>query len=186
MKQIFLCLVVIAFPTLAQTECTRDQAFNKMMKINQLSASLQAEVPLDPRSDPADSNAAYERMNEFTEMMAPTGQLLAAGKYNEACKAYDAIAQKFGFDMKGSNALSMEQLRKDGGKKKAGDCDVTELARRTVELATDFQKANDAGKFTYERQRQFSKDSEKMNMLATSDPGAACSEIARLRAEYAL
>lgn len=186
MKQIFLCLVVIAFPSLAHTECTRDQAFNKMMKINQLSASLQAEVPLDPRSNPGGSNAAYERMKEFTDMMAPTGQLLADGKYNDACKAYETIAQKFGFDMKGPNALTMEQLRKDGAKKKSSDCDISEMARKNMELVTDFQKAYDAGKFTYERQRQFSKDSEKLNMLATSDPGAACREIARLRAEYGL
>jgi hypothetical protein len=181
-----LFLAVIASPGLAYTECTRDQAFDKMMKLNQLSASLQAEVPLDPRTNPGGSNAAYGRIKEFSEMIAPTGKLLADGKYNEACKAYDEIAQKFGFHMKGSDALTMDQLRKDGGRKKAGDCDITEMAKRNIELATDFQKAYDAGQFTYERQREFSKASEKLNMLATSDPGAACQEIARLRAEYGL
>jgi hypothetical protein len=119
-------------------------------------------------------------------MMAPAGQLLADGKYNEACTVYDEVAQRFGFDMKSSNAITMDELRKNGGSKKAGDCDITELAKRNVQLATDFQKAYDAGKFSYERQRQFSKDSEKLNMLATSDPGAACRAIDELRAEYGL
>ena len=184
--RIALGLALLVIPTIAHSECTRDQAFNKMMKINQLSASIQSEMPLDPRSEPGAAQTSYERLKDFTDMMAPTGQLLADGKYTEACAIYDQIAQKFGLNMKSSNALTMEQLRKSGGKKGPGGCDVAELARRNIKLATDFQAAYDAGKFTYERQRQFSKDSEKLNMLATSDPGAACRELDQLRAQYGL
>jgi len=157
-------LIAASFvPSIARAQCTRDQAFNKMMKVNQLSASLQAEVPLDPRKDPNGMNTAYQRVKEFTDMMTPAGPLLAEGKYTEACKIYDQVAAKFGFDLKGSKALTMDELRKNGGKKNAGDCDITEMAKRNVQLATDFQQAYASGKFTYERQRQFSKDSEKLN-----------------------
>lgn len=167
-------------------ECTRDQAFNKMMKINQLSASLQSEVPLDPRANPTGMKSSYERLKDYTDMMAPAGQLLADGKYNEACKIYDSVAARFGFDLKTSNALTMDDLRKDGGRKKAGGCDVTELARRNAEFAAAFASAYAAGAFSFEQQRQFSKDSEKLNMLATSDPSQACEEIARLKTKYGL
>jgi len=82
--------------------------------------------------------------------------------------------------------MTIVQLRKNGAQTKAGGCDIVEMAKRNVKLATGFQAAYDAGKFTYDRQRQFSKDSEKLNMLATSDPKAACDEIDVLRARYGL
>jgi hypothetical protein len=80
----------------------------------------------------------------------------------------------------------MDDLRKNGGAKKAGGCDVTELARRNAELAVAFSQAYAAGDFTFERQREFSKDSERLNMLSTSDPSRACEEIARLKTKYGL
>ena len=186
MNKLIPTLLTLVLATNAWADCTRDQAFDKMMKLNQLSASLNAEVPIDPRVDGAGMNSAFQRIKEYTDRMAPAGPLLAEGRYNEACKIYDETAAHFGFNLASSNALTMDQLRKDGGRKKAGECDITELAKRNVQLATDFATAFGAGKFTYEQQRQYSKDSEKLNMLATSDPGAACREIEALRAKYGL
>lgn len=188
MKKIIFCVCLIysALPSAASAECSREQAFDKMMKLNQLSASLQATVPTDPRQDGEAMNSAYEKIKDFTDRMAPAGPMLADGRYTEACKIYDETAKHFGFNLGASNALTMEQLQKNGGRKKAGDCDITEMAKQNVKLATDFQVAYGAGKFSYEQQRQFSKDSEKLNMLATSDPGAACREIKVLRSKYGL
>ncbi|MFN8392932.1 MAG: hypothetical protein U0136_21745 [Bdellovibrionota bacterium] len=189
MKKVF-CVAMLSLagvlPLRANADCTRDDAFNKMMKMNQLSTKLQSEVPLDPRVDGAAMNSAADRIKAYADMMAPSGQLLAEGKYNDACALYDKVAAHFGFELDKSNALTMDDLRKNNGKKKAGDCDIVEMAKRNAALANDFKAAYDAGKFTYERQREYSKDSEKLNMLATSDPGAACREIDALRAKYGL
>ena len=185
MKKLIFSFFILTLD-LAYADCTRDQAFNKMMKLNQLSASIQSEVPLDPREDAGGMNAAYEKMKDYSDRMAPAGPMLADGRYNEACKIYDETAKHFGFNLGASNALTMDQLKANGGKKAKGDCDLTEMAKQNVKLATDFQVAYASGKFTYEEQRQFSKDSEKLNMLATSDPGAACREIEVLRTKYKL
>jgi hypothetical protein len=185
MKKLIICIYVAAVSTV-NAECTREQAFNKMMKLNELSASLQSEVPLDPTKDVSGMNSSYLKMKDYTDRIAPAGPMLADGRYNEACKIYDDTAKHFGFNLTASKALTMDQLKKNGGKKNAGDCDISEMAKRNVKLATDFQLAYGEGKFTYEEQRQFSKDSEKLNMLATSDPGAACREMEVLRAKYGL
>jgi len=43
-------VIILVTSTLASTavsfaDCTRDEAFNKMMKVNQVNVSLQAEMP---------------------------------------------------------------------------------------------------------------------------------------------
>jgi hypothetical protein len=177
---------LILFSSVALADCTKDQAFNKMMKVNQINVAIQAEMPKDPSADVDAANAAVERIQDFATMMAPAGPLLAAGKYNEACIIYDQITAKYGAGVNAPPPTTMEQIKKNGAQKKKGGCDIIEMAKQNAQLAVDFQAAYDEGKFTTERQRQFSKDSEKLNMLATSDPSAACDEIALLRRKYGL
>ncbi len=187
MRYIFpLIITAFTLPNLVIAECTRDQAFNKMMKLNQLNMDIQSQVPADPRKHPRAMSEAHAKMVMFTTEMAPAGPLLADGKYNEACAIYDKVAAKFGFNLNAAKSLTMEQLEKDGGKSVGGKCDVTEMAIRNAKLMEDFSKAYDAGKFTYERQREFSKDSENLGRFGSSDPGKACDEIARLRDKYQL
>jgi hypothetical protein len=176
----------ITSSSIALADCTKDQAFNKMMKVNQINVALQAEIPKDPSADVDAFNAVVERNQDFASMMAPAGPLLASGKYNEACAIYDQITAKYGTGLKAPPPTTMEEIKKSGAQKKKGGCDIVEMAKRNAQLAVDFQAAYDEGKFTFERQRQFSKDSEKLNMLATSDPSAACDEIEALRAKYGL
>jgi len=77
-------------------------------------------------------------------------------------------------------------LAADGGKSVSGGCSLTDVSERTVQMMLDFQRAFNEGKFSYERQRQFSKDSEALGRLSGSNPGAACKEIERLRKDYNL
>ena len=170
----------------AVADCTKDQAFNKMMKVNQINVALQAEMPKDPSADVDAANAVVEKIQDFASMMAPAGPLLAAGKYSEACAIYDQITAKYGAGVKAPPATTMDEIKANGAQKKKGGCDIVEMAKQNAQLSVDFASAFDAGKITQERQRQFSKDSEKLNMLATSDPSAACDEIAALRAKYGL
>ena len=180
----FFALILTASPSYA--DCTREQAFNKMTKLNQLNIKLQSEVPLDPSKDPEAMNQAYLRNKEFADQMAPAGPLLAAGKYREACAIYDQVAVHFNFDLSSAKGLTMKQLSRDGGKSVSGGCDISEVARRTIALTKDFQTAYDAGRFTYQRQREFSKDSEEAARLSTTDPGRACQKLDELRKKYEL
>lgn len=188
MKNILLNFIISTLfsSNLVLADCNKEQAFDKMIKLNQLNVELQNEVPKDPTTDPDAMNRAYERIKEYTDLIVPAGPLLAAGKYNEACAIYDQTAKHFNFNISSAKSLSMKQLQKDGGRSVSGKCNISDVAKRSVGLAQDFAKAYEEGRFTYERQRQFSKDSEELNALASSDPGRACEGIEKLRAEYGL
>ena len=188
MKTILSAAVVLllAVSTVTRAGCTPDEAMNKMIALNQLNIKLQGEVPLDPTKDPEAMNRAFERAKVFSEAMAKAGPLLAEGKFDEACAIYDKVAKDFDFSFLATPSLTMDDLRKDGGAGAGGECDVTQAAERMLALAEDFEKAYAAGKFSYERQREFSKDSETAAALTTVDPSKACQEIAALRQKYGL
>ncbi|HEY8241499.1 MAG TPA: hypothetical protein VIH35_08630, partial [Kiritimatiellia bacterium] len=147
----------------------------------QLNIKLQGEVPLDPRKDPAAMERALARNKDFAERVAKASLLLAQGHHDEACAIYDQLAKEYNFSFDAAPSLTMDDLAKPGP-----GCDVTEAAKRMVALATDFQKAYAEGRFTFEQQRQFSKDHETAAALATVDPAKACAEIDALRAKYGL
>lgn len=178
--------LLVALASTTRAGCTPDEAFNKMIALNQLNIKLQGEVPLDPTKDPEGMNRAFERAKAFSEAMAKAGPLLADGKFDEACAIYDKIATDFDFSFPATPSKTMDDLRKDGGTGSTGDCDVAGAAERMLALAEDFEKAYAAGKFSYERQREFSKDSETAAALTTVDPSKACEEIAALRKKYGL
>ena len=178
--------LVLAVNSPARAGCTPDEAMNKMIALNQLNIKLQGEIPLDPTKDPEAMNRAFERAKAFSEAMAKAGPLLADGKFDEACAIYDKVAKDFDFSFPATSSLKMDDLRKDGGAGPTGECDITQAAERMVALAEDFEKAYAAGKFSYERQRQFSKDTEPVAALTSTDPSKACEEIAALRKKYGL
>ena len=178
--------LLVSITPLARAGCTPDEAMNKMIALNQLNIQLQGEVPLDPTKDPEAMNRAFERAKIFSEAMAKAGPLLAEGKFDEACAVYDKVAKDFNFSFPETPSVTMDDLRGDGGAGAGGECDVTQAAERMLALAEDFEKAYAAGKFSYERQREFSKDSETAAALTTVDPSKACEEIAALRKKYGL
>ena len=178
--------LLFAVTPIARAGCTADEAFNKMIALNQLNIKLQGEVPLDPTKDPEGMDRAFQRAKVFTDAMAKAGPLLADGKFDEACAIYDKIAKDFDFSFPATTSLKMDDLRKDGGAGPTGGCDLTKAAESMLALAEDFEKAYAAGKFTYERQREFSKDTEPVAAMTTTDPSKACEEIAALRTKYGL
>jgi hypothetical protein len=178
----FIALLLVFFAaSQARAGCTRDEAFNKMIALQQLNIKLQGEVPLDPRTDPAAMEKAYARNKDFADRMAKAGPLLAAGKFDEACAIYEQLAKDYDFPLGATPSVTMDTVTNS-----TGGCDVTEAAKRMVALAQDFQKAYAEGRFTYEQQRQFSKDHEAAAALLTVDPGKSCAEIDALRAKYGL
>jgi hypothetical protein len=63
--------------TVTFAACTRDQAFNRMMALNQYGMTLQSDLP-DPLADPHGYNAKYPRVTDFNTRLASVGKTLAA------------------------------------------------------------------------------------------------------------
>jgi hypothetical protein len=169
----------------ASAECTRDQAFNKMMELNKYSTQLQMQMP-DPKKDPSKFNQEQEKFQTYSKRLASGGPLLAAQKYNEACKVYEDLAKDFKVPESNGKTLTMERLHTDGGRGPQGSCDLTAAAMKMAELSNAFKKAADAGKFPYERSREFGVATEKIGIAMNEDPSRACLMIDQAYADFKL
>jgi hypothetical protein len=161
--------------------CTRDDAFNKMMALNQYGMKLDATLP-DPLKDPEGYNARYKRVIEFSTRTADVGKVLAAEHYTEACATYDAIAKDFNVDMAAQHVRSMQQIEADEKHPKKGKCDLAEAARRSMWLTEEFQKHTDGG--DRDAWQRFGKETEPVGLLMQQDPNEACGLIDDIAAKY--
>jgi hypothetical protein len=93
---IALALIVSQRPAhaAAPATCSRDDAFNRMMALNQFGMKLQNALP-DPLKDPAGYEANYRQVIGFNTRLAAIGKTLAAEKYAEACATYDTLAKRY-------------------------------------------------------------------------------------------
>lgn len=160
--------------------CSRDDAFNKMMALNQYSMKLDAALP-DPLKDAAGYNANYQRVIDFDTRLAAVGKVLAAQQYDAACATYDALASEFHVDMAGQRVRTMKQIEAESEHPVPGKCDLAEAARRSMWLTETFQKHAEGDRDAWQR---FGKDIEPVGLLMQQDPNEACGLIDDIAAKY--
>src|SRR4051812_44132581 len=71
-----LVFAALCLSSASAAACTREQAFNRMMALNQYGMKLQASLP-DPLKDPQGYEARYARVNEFSTRLGAVGKPLA-------------------------------------------------------------------------------------------------------------
>ena len=127
--------IVFAVTALASTTtfaaCTREQAFNRMMALNQYGMKLQSDLP-DPLADPHGYNAKYPRVTDFNTRLASVGKTLAAQKYDDACTSYDALAKEYGVDLAAQGVRPLSAIEAEAKHPPKGGCDLADSSRRSA------------------------------------------------------
>ena len=178
MQPQYLALLLVGLLLSSCTrECDSNEAYNRMLALGKVQSRLVAKG--------GEGGAALA--NLLATESVPVGELIAQGKYGEACKKADEIEAAHGLDLKGeiSGMVTMEELAKDGGKG-SGHCSMADASRKQMELHGLLQAEVDNGKRSSEVFRDFAKDTLSFGDLLTSDPSKACDLIEDLRKKYEL
>ena len=178
-----LALAALCSSSESAAACTREQAFNRMMALNQYGMKLQASLP-DPLKDPQGYEARYARVNEFSTRLGAVGKPLADQKYEQACASYDALAKDYHVDLAAQAVrplTSVEAVPKQGDK--AG-CDLAEASRRSMRLTESFQNKARAENLGRDDWQRFGKRTEAVGLLMQQDPAKACVLIESIAREY--
>ena len=166
--------------TLAET-CNRDQAFNKMMALGRAQQLRMA------------SEQSHQQMIANADLAKETGavgQILADGKYNEACELYNAIAEKYGIDL-GAAATGMKtmaDLKKDGGKGPGGTCSQADASIKLTELMESIEDLKAKG----ENERAdalglaYRDELQNSSELIYTNPSALCAKLLAFKKQHKL
>jgi len=178
-----LLLTLLSLGSAAQAACDREQAFNRMMALNQFGMKLQAELP-DPLEDPAGYRANYERVQAFGTELSSGGQLLASGRYDEACALYDRLSRAYAVD-EAAQAVQPLSAYEQPATPTTG-CDLAEAALRAAWLNEAFQKH--AAERSLDRQAwvKFGNETEPLGLAMQQDPQRACELIDEVAGRYGL
>ena len=165
--------------------CTREEAFNRMMALNQYNMTLQATLP-DPLKDPDGYEARRPRVTDFAVRLAAAGKTLAENRFDAACKSYDTLATDYGVDYRAQNVRPLSALEGEAKHPPTDRCDLAEAARRSVALTQAFQQRARDAQLPREDWQRFGKDSEPVGLLMQQDPAKACALIDDLAKTYRL
>lgn len=152
---------------------------NKMIALNQKGARLQAALP-DPRLDSAGYQANYKKVIDFSTRLAAGGPLLAQKKYQEACSLYEKLEADYKFDASQAKTLTLEELKRDGGKGRGGVCSLSEAAIRMSKLTEKYVSAKEAGTLSALQAKEFDRQSREIGISMNQDPSVSCTQMAEL------
>ncbi|HET7778922.1 MAG TPA: hypothetical protein VFL07_10230 [Rudaea sp.] len=169
----------------ASAACTREQAFNRMMALNQYGMKLQSDLP-DPLSDPQGYNAKYPRVTDFNTRLASVGKTLAAQKYDDACASYDALAKEYGVDLAAQGVRQLSAIESEARHSPKTGCDLAEASRRSMWLTQSFQKKAQDEHLGRDDWQAFGKQTEPVGPLMQKDPDKACALIDSIARQYGL
>jgi len=165
--------------------CTREEAFNRMMALNQYGMKLQAALP-DPLADPVGYEAKRPHFTDFSTRLASVGKTLAEQKFDAACASYDALAKDYGVDYGAQNVRPLSAIEAEAKHPPKGRCDLAEASRRSVGLTQAFQQRAQAEHLTRDDWQRFGKDTEPVGLLMQQDPAKACALIDGIARKYGL
>jgi len=178
-----VALVLALASTAASAACTREQAFNRMMALNEYGMKLQSSLP-DPLQDPQGYNAKYPRVTDFNTRLAAVGKPLADQKYDAACASYDALAKEYGVDLAAQGVRPLSAIEADAKHPPKSGCDLAEASRRSTWLTQSFQKKAQDEHLGREDWQRFGKETEPVGPLMQRDPNKACALIDTIAAHY--
>lgn len=183
-RNVLLLGIALLFgSSLAHAACTRDQAFNRMMALNQYGMKLLASLP-DPLKDPKGYEASYQSVNDFNSRLGAVGKPLADGKYDEACTSYDALANEYGVDLAGQAVRPISAVEAEVRHPPKSGCDLAESSRRSIWLTESFQKHAQEAHLQREDWQQFGKEFEPVGLLMQQNPDQACALIDIIASRY--
>lgn len=182
MACVLLAVLGSSTPSLA---CTREQAFNRMMALNQYNMKLQASLP-DPLKDPAGFEAARPRVTEFATRLGAVGKTLADQKYDAACAAYDALAHDYAVDIAAQGVRPLSALEAEAKHPPSAGCDLAEASRRSVALVEAFRRRAQAEHLDRDAWQRFGKDNEPIGLAIQQDPRRACELVDEVARRYDL
>jgi hypothetical protein len=180
LRVVTLCLALL--PQLGDA-CTREDAFNRMMALNQYGMKLQADLP-DPLRDPVGYDAKVPHVTDFNSRLAAVGKTLADANYDAACASYDALAKDYRVDVAGQGVRPLSALEAEKKKPPKAGCDLAEASRRSMWLTQEFKKHADADHLGRDDWQRFGKQTEPVGLLMQQDPIKACSLIDQIATQY--
>ena len=176
-------VVALSWPGAVQAACSREDAFNKMMQVNQYSMKLQAALP-HPLDNSDGYNTAYEHYREFIDRSVPIGKLLADEKYDEVCAITNALANDFNFSLEGQNVRTLSELENEAVMPPLNGCDLTQSSLRANWLSTTFQKHAEIEGLGDAGWRTFSEEMAPVGLMMQQDPAKACEMIDEIAQKY--
>jgi len=177
---IAMCLGLLPLLGIA---CTREDAFNRMMALNQYGMKLQSDLP-DPQKDPLGYDAKFPRVTDFNSRLAAVGKTLADANYNAACASYDALAKDYAVDLAAQGVRPLSALEAEARNPPKSRCDLAEASRRSMWLTEEFRKRADAEHLDRDAWQRFGKDTEPVGLVMQQDPVKACAMIDRIATQY--
>ncbi len=166
---------VIVLSACGPKVCDSDAAYNKMLALGAVQGRLAAD--------------GGETSGEFAAFLGTesgkVSELIAQGKFVEACAKADEIAAKYKIDLATvqKDIITIEQLRKDGGKG-SGTCSLADASKKQMELHGLLQKQVEAGKMDSDIFRRFNDDTRAFGEYLSTDPSKACKLIEDLKVKY--
>lgn len=180
---ILFTLALMSLASAVEAACTREQAFSRMMALNQYGMKLQSDLP-DPLKDPQGYNAKYPRVTDFNTRLGAVGKTLAEQKYDEACATYAALAKEYGVDLSAQGVRPLSAIEAEAKHPSTGRCDLAESSRRSMWLTESFQKKAQAEHLSRDEWQRFGKQTEPIGPLMQQDPDKACALIDSIAKQY--
>jgi hypothetical protein len=174
---LYVSLIFLLMSPFDAEACTQEQAFNKMMALGRAKQAMM--------SGAGSSREKQIEAADFAKEIGDVGQVLADGRYAEACKYYDAIARKYSVDMEEASKgmITMEQLAKDGGRQ-GGRCSQADASQKLMEITNDMTDKMALGEYPYSAFSAFMGEVEKHNDLMYTNPSAYCDTLDGLKSKY--
>lgn len=175
-KFILTIIASISFclPSYAFSECTQEQALNKMMALGRAKQERQ-------------KKGGTGSVVNLTVDIAKVGKVLADKNYSLACQKYDQIATKHKVDLnqKMKGMVTMEEMKKDGGKGN-GSCSQSDASKKMMGYMNQLEDKVALGDTDSSQIKLFSNDIGKFGDLIYTNPSQYCSKLDGLKAKYNL
>jgi hypothetical protein len=135
----------------------------------------------------AGDNARQLQVAELAKEVGDVGQVLADGKYTEACGYYDKIAKKYDIDLNESakGMVTMEEIRKDGGKQ-GGSCSQSDASVKLMEMSQKMEDKAAMGDITRGTLGDFLKEASSHSDLIYSNPSKFCVKLDQIATKYSV